>query len=527
MPSDNDTMFLRTRVGHEWLNWHETVKGPIARVDVISRPPDDLSYSANAVKRCTAQIQRSIREARDDGLECRAVGRGWSLSDAPLTTGTMIDISQLNQIRGVHHMQVDPAYSGGVARRRTLVMAQAGTYVSELNRWLEAPEQKLSIRTTGAANGQTLAGATQTGTHGSVLGRGAMHDQIVALHIITGPDSEVWLERASYPVIRESVANAYGAPLLRDDDLFNAAVMGLGSFGVIHNMVMETRKRFMMSAFNTNKDRNNQTLQLDAEMRARIATLDFSTEGRLDPIGRSGTPYFYQPIINPNTPAPHGVLLTHMYEEPWDEDHDIDYTLKEDKWGPGYDFVSVAGRVLDVAQFLVPIFSGVVEKSLFSVGESFGTWGELFGYKTQRTLVASGTIAVDMPDALATIDALIELNDEIGPAPLVYGCRYVAKSDALLAFNRWDMTFVVSIDGIANDDSTEFFNAMPAKMASKGIAFTQHWGKTNAYNAARVRAVYGNAAVNKWIAARQNLLPDPAVRAMFANALIRRCGLDA
>jgi len=331
MPDDNQTMFLRTREDDEWINWHETVKGPIARVDVISRPSDDLSYSRSAVKRCTAQIQRSIREARDDGLECRAVGRGWSLSDAPLTTGTMIDISRLNLMRKVHHMQVDPAYSGGSARRRTLVMAQAGTYVSELNRWLEAPEQRLSVRTTGAANGQTLAGATQTGTHGSVLGRGAMHDQVVGLHIVTGPDSEVWLERASYPVIRESVANAYGAPLVRNDDLFNAAVMGLGGFGVIHNMVMETRKRFMMSAFNTNKDRNNQTLQLDADMRHRIASLDFSTEGRLDPADRSGTPYFYQPIINPNTPAPHGVLLTHMYEELWDEDHEIDYTLKEDK----------------------------------------------------------------------------------------------------------------------------------------------------------------------------------------------------
>ena len=182
--------------------------------------------------------------------------------------------------------------------------------------------------------------------------------------------------------------------------------------------------------------------------------------------------------------------------------------------------------MLDVAQFLVPIFSGVVEQSMFSVGEKFGTWGELFGYKTQRTLVASGTIAVDMPDALAALDALIELNDEIGPVPLVYGCRYVSKSDAFLAFNRWDTTFVISIDGIANADSSAFFDAMPAKMASKGIAFTQHWGKTNAYDAARVRATYGDAAVDSWIAARQQLLPDPVVRDMFANALIRRCGLD-
>ncbi|QFT76039.1 FAD-binding protein [Erythrobacter sp. THAF29] len=524
--SDDQTMFHRSRVNDTWENWHETITGTIARVDAISRPPDDLTYSTNAVKRCTKQIQRAIREAKQDGIECRAVGRGWSLSDAPLTTGAMIDIGRLNQIRKVHHMQVDPAYPGTVEQRRGLCMVQAGTYVSELNRWLEANEQKLTIQTTGAANGQTLAGATQAGTHGSVLGFGAMHDQVVALHIITGPDTEVWLERASYPVVKQSVANAYGAPLLRDDDLFNAALVGLGAFGVIHNMVIEAKPRHMFSAFNMNKDRNGQTLKLDADMRARIATLDFSTQGRLDPAGKSGTPYFYQPIINPNTPPPHEVLLTHMYEEPWDSNHPIDYAMKEASWGPGYDFVSVAGRVLNVAQFLVPLFSDLVSNALFTVGNDFGTWGELFGYKTQRTLVASGTVAVDVSDALATIDALIELNNATGPVPLVYGCRYVKKSPALLAFNRWDTTFVVSIDGIYNDDSVDFFDAIPAKMASKGITFTQHWGKTNAYDAARVRSAYGNANVNKWIAARQQLIPDPANRALFENALIRRCGLD-
>ena len=524
--SDDDTMFLRTRVGDQWENWHETVEGPIARVDVISRPPDDPSYSPEAVKRCTAQIKRAIRMAMDDGIECRAVGRGWSLSDAPLTTGAMIDISQLNLMRRVHHMQVDPAYPGSTEQRRGLCMVQTGTYVSELNRFLEAPEQNLTIQTTGAANGQTLAGATQAGTHGSVLDFGAMHDQVVALHIITGPDSEVWLERASYPVVKESVANAYGAPLLRDDALFNAAVMGLGSFGVIHNMVIEARPRFMLSAFNMNKDRNGAKLVFDAEMRQRIATLDFSAGTRLDPVGQSGTPYFYQPIINPNSGPPHEVLLTHMYEEPWDPNHPIDYALKEDSWGPGYDFVSIAGRVLDVAEFLVPLFSNIVSGSLFNVGEDFGTWGELFGYKTQRTLVASGTVAVDIADALATLDALIELNEDIGPVPLVYGCRYVKKSPAFLAFNRWDTTFVVSIDGIFNSDSTDFFDAIPAKMAAKGIRFTQHWGKSNAYDAANVRAAFGNAAVDSWITARQALIPDAVTRATFANALLRRCGLD-
>jgi FAD/FMN-containing dehydrogenase len=522
--SDDQTMFSRERVGDTWNNWHETQSGPIARVDVISRPPDDLSYNASSVKRCTAQIQRAIREAKQDGIECRAVGRGWSLSKAPMTSGAMIDVAQLNLMKRIHHMQVVPEYKGDKTRRRGLVLVQGGTYVSELNRWLEAPERKLSIRTTGAANGQTIAGATATGTHGSVLDFGAMHDQVVSIHLLAGEHNQFWLERASYPVIRESVANAYGATLIRDDDLFNAVAVGLGGFGVIHNMVLEARPRFMMDAYNFRDDQNGQQITLDSAMRNRIVNLDFTSDPQLDPVGESGKPYFFQPIINPNTNPPQ-VLLTHMYEKKWDPTHPIDYSLQEDTFGPGYDFISIAGRVLNALDFLVPLFANLVAGSMFQMGKKRGTWGELFGYKSERTKVASGTVAVPLDRALDTLDALLELNDQTGPVPLVYGCRYVKKSDALLAFNRWDTTFVVSIDGMFNQDSMRFFDEIPAKMDTKGIPFTQHWGKSNGYTPQRVRDAYGDASVDKWIAAREQLLPDPADRAAFSNGFLRDCGL--
>jgi hypothetical protein len=522
--SDDQTMFSRQRVGDVWHNWHETESSQIARVDVISRPPDDLSYNTSSINRCTAQIQRAIREAKQDGLECRAVGRGWSLSRAPMTSGVMIDIAQLNMMKRIHHTQVEASYPGGRTRRRGLVMAQAGTYVSELNRWLEASGRKLSLRTSGAANGQTIAGATQTGTHGSVLEFGAMHDSVVCIHLLAGDTRQYWIERASYPVIKESVPNAYGAELIRDDELFNAVVMGLGAFGVIHNMVLEARPRFMLEAHNFRDDSNGRPIVLDQAMRKRIADLDFSSDPNLDPDGANGTPYFFQPIINPNTNPPQ-VLLTHMYEQEWDSSHPIDYTMPENSFGPGYDTISIVGRVLNALDFLVPLFANLIAGQMFQTGQRKGTWGELFGYKSLRTKVASGTVAVPLEHALATLDALIELNADEGPVPLVYGCRYVKKSDALLAFNKWDTTFVVSIDGIYNNDSLRFFDLIPAKMEQAGIPYTQHWGKTSSYTPARVREAYGNAVVDAWIGAREHLLPDPADRATFSNAYLRDIGL--
>ena len=62
--------------------------------------------------------------------------------------------------------------------------------------------------------------------------------------------------------------------------------------------------------------------------------------------------------------------------------------------------------------------------------------------------------------------------------PLVLGCRYVRKSPALLAFNRFDMGLMISIDGIDSATSKAYFRAAPERLEAAGIGFTQHWGKT-------------------------------------------------
>jgi hypothetical protein len=263
---------------------------------------------------------------------------------------------------------------------------------------------------------------------------------------------------------------------------------------------------------------------LDPAMRNRIGRLDFTSDPVLDPPGRSGRPYFFQPIINPNTGPPE-VLLTQMYEEPWPTGYRPEYGLKQNSFGPGYDFVSVAGRALDLFGGLVPLFAWLVAQQLFEVGETRGSWAEVFGYKAYRTKVASGTVAVPLAHALDTLDLLVTMNQAIGPVPLVYGCRYVRRSRALLAFNRWDPTFVVSIYGVYNEAALRFFAAIPERMEARGIPFTQHWGKTNGATGPRIRAAYG-ADYDRWIAARHRLLPDRATRALFTNAYMRARGLD-
>jgi FAD/FMN-containing dehydrogenase len=507
----------------QWTNWHETVSGPIKGIDKISYPSDNPPYGADAINRCTAQLQRAIAAAKAAGEPYRAVGRGWSLSDAPYVDGLLLDNSLLIGRKRLRADQVDPDYRGSAQARDGLCLIQSGTYVSELNAWLESDPIGLSLRTSGAANGQTIAGAMSTGIHGSALDVGAFHDHVVAIHLLAGPARQVWLERAGYPVLKPTMAQSLGAELIRDDDMFNAVLVGLGAFGVIHNVVIEARPRFTLRAYNYGTDRNGQRLTLNPAVRQRIKELDFAASPELNPVGENGRPYFFQPIINPNVNPP-DVLITQMYEQPWPAGYRPDYRTRQDGFGPGFDFISVAGRALDLFRNLVPLFANLVSQQMFKLGLTTGSWGEIFGYKTMRTKVASGSVAVPAARVLDALDALIALNKEIGPVPLVFGCRYQRKSPALLAINRWDPTAVISIDGIYNPSSLKFLDAVPARMEAKGIPFAQHWGKINGYTPARVEAAFGQDR-DKWLAARHALLPDPVDRVLFENDFVRRAGL--
>src|SRR5258705_6562546 len=128
-----------------------------------------------------------------------------------------------------------------------MYLFQCGNTVADVNGVLENDSQKRALFTSGAANGQTIVGATQCGTHGSALEFGALHDHIVALHLITTADKHYWIERKSRPVMAKAWVDSLGAKLMRDDDdLFNAAVVSFGSFGVVSAVVIETAPRYLL-----------------------------------------------------------------------------------------------------------------------------------------------------------------------------------------------------------------------------------------------------------------------------------------
>jgi hypothetical protein len=180
--------------------------------------------------------------------------------------------------------------------------------------------------------------------------------------------------------------------------------------------------------------------------------------------------------------------------------------------------------ILEAFKGVIPTFSKLAAKQLFDTASKTGTPGMIYGFKAPQLNVASGSIAVALPDARRTLEILIKLYKDIGPVPVVLGCRYVRKSPALLAFNRFPLGLMISIDGVYSPTTNAFFATAADRVEAAGISFTQHWGKSNAYTPQRVAKAYGGN-LQKWLDARKALIPAAADRALFDNDYIRERGL--
>ena len=132
-------MSLRT-----WRNWSDSAAMSPVRV-VHPRSVDDL--------------RSVVAEATAEGLGVKAPGSGHSFTPIALTEGVMVSLARLNDM-----VLVDAATG--------LVTVEAGMTLRRLNPILHS--YGLALPNLGDIDGQTIAGAIATGTHGTgVRGRGS------------------------------------------------------------------------------------------------------------------------------------------------------------------------------------------------------------------------------------------------------------------------------------------------------------------------------------------------------------------
>ncbi len=490
-----------------WENWPRSFEIRVKQlIDVWNPEPERSTLSGYVTT--TKGLQELLGRALKAKDEVRAFGGGWSYSPVAATHGIMLNTKPLNYRFSLGPSAVSAEYAGD---SENLVFLQCGNSIAELNRYL-ASDGKV-MKPAGTGSGQTIAGAMSTGTHGGAIDMGAVSDYVVAMHLIVSPTRHVWLERASNPVIVDGkLPEPLGADVIRDDAIFNAALVSLGSFGIIHGVVLEVENGYFLNAF-------RRKMPFDKQLRDMMEDLDFSRLNLPRPHDR---PFYYHVLMNPSELTGEAYVTT-MYR---DSERMGDLPPPPSKIGLGDDGLGVIGVLTDLSRGL----SRALVQGLTAIGygeyENYGgTPGQIFRDTTTRGKTASTALGIPLQHVNDALDVLFQLHEKVG-APVLFGCRYVKSTTATLGFtNHGERTCVLEIDGPQSSKVTTLFKRAWKALHDAGIPFTCHWGKQHDLNEERVREMYGEKKIDAWIHARHQLLPTPELRKMFANDHLKRLGM--
>jgi hypothetical protein len=143
------------------------------------------------------------------------------------------------------------APSNGAAQR-FFFHVEAGITIAELGQLLAHQSPRLGLRAISGSPGATLAGALSTGTHGAEFNWPLLIDTVLAMHLVGPGGLHWWVEgpesiadpqklRAAFPDISPNRIISGTAPVsgILPIDWLKAAVVSMGSMGVLYSVVLE------------------------------------------------------------------------------------------------------------------------------------------------------------------------------------------------------------------------------------------------------------------------------------------------
>ena len=503
-----------------WKNVHATMTAHLADlIDVDNAAPGGgIPAGWELFRQAARDLDQLARQARDQGTRIRALGAGWALTDIAVTDGWLVNTKLLNGCFDLGDQLFEPGFPGD--RRPFVVLAQCGISIAELNVHLEVSGptavagRPRALKTSGIGAGQTVAGAISGNTHGSALNFGATPDFVVGLQIVTGSGRSVWIERASRPVLNDDFLSRIDADRIRDDDVFNAAVVSLGAFGIITAVAIETDPIYQL-LFPPVRDISY------AELKNKLDHFDYDSPRGL---------YHYEFIFDPYNQG-QTAMEAAATRVPYEAGHPAPKPVWIVRGENGF----ALGDKTPAAVLQAPVgppgiktaiqYRQYREKCILS--DVRATPGQCFtatiSYFEGNTETALG---VSINDAAKTMELCGEVIRTM-QLPAMSQVRIVHPSQALLSFTHLGPKTVVFEFGLAhNARSPEFENNVVKAFEDAGVRYTFHWSKNSGIDPHRLRAMYGDDRVNRWRQARERVFNhDAAQMRVFDNDHLKAAGL--
>ncbi len=469
------------------------------------------------------EIRRLIKDSSDVGQGFRAYGSRWSLSSVAHNKDRM----HFNGFMNLHiPLFAEDIHASSPFERENLFFFQCGNIIKELSKTLS--DHGKSLKSSGASNGQTIVGAISTGVHGAALDTGSVQDYVVGLNIIIGPDPEdiVYIERHTNPALNDSFAHKIKARVIRNDGLFNAALVGLGSFGFIHGVVLEAEDKFLLKRY-VAKIPKNIALHLSDNM--DFENSSFKMNGEINKNGKPLRPYHFKVFVNPYVNEGEYVAEI-MYKKPYKIPYPDPFpTIKTSVYR---DLIYLLIKISERWPKRIPYFVKKLKKAVLPPvdTEITGTLAEIFWDAPYQGPAFACAFGVDHSNSSRALHVLTKLAKEEGPIPGMYAMRFVRKSDATLACTKFPITCMIEIDGVLWKKSkklmslTEFSRRMIEVLKAANIPFTIHWGKNMDWKfPGLVDYMYGDN-VRVWKSYRSALL-STEMAYVFSNDFLVSVGL--
>lgn len=408
----------------------------------------NLTYATTDLRQPT-----TVEELRDvvaTSVRVKALGSRHSFNDSADTTGTLV---ALDRLQDDIELGTDPAT--GV---RT-VRVPAGVTHAELGAYLEA--HGLALHNLASLPHISVAGAIQTGTHGSGVGNASLAAKVLAFDIVR--------------------ASGAFETLRRGDEQFEASIVGIGALGIVTSLTLEVEPSFQIT----------QTVHEDLPWTNALAHWDEIMAG-----GYSVS--VFTTFVGANTQQ---VLAKH----------------RVDRETPALDLAALGGVEASVA--VHPLKGAAAENVTEQLGVP-GPWNERLPHFRSDFQPSLGTeiqseYLVPIEHAVAVIEALRAIAHLIEPLLYVAELRTVAADAGWLSPSFGRDSFAVHFTW--HQRYPEVLAVLPhVEAALAPFGARPHWGKVSTLTGDELLRVYPRLTDFT----QEALRVDPQRR--FGNAFLER-----
>jgi FAD binding domain-containing protein len=488
-----------------WKNYGQNVQLTVGTYYLLS---NGASGAAGHGLRAIQTVVNEVEAARGS---VSPVGSRWSFSRTAVNPAAMVDLTRMG-------LQMPFTADQIIVPPSEVLHVQAGTTIETVMRYVEGSGRELLGM--GGNCGQTIGGVIATGSHGGFPRGPGFPDMCRALYLVAEHGTLYWLERASRCLISDAFARTLqgaGVRVIREDALFEDTVVGLGAFGIVHSVVLDTAPAYFVALDRQQRD-------LDDELRAAFFQHDFAQLGRAEPL-------HFEMVVNPFrcTRGPDGrwrgtnaAIVTTMDQIP------VGTPTTDEQPGPTLNAGDLAPLIAGWAHQAPDTLPGIVDllvPALYPLRKVHGPLSWANPLSTVQAPTLSLELGVSADAAATTFDRICDGLQALGiRLPGLIGIRQTAGSTATLSMARWPLTYTFEFACLGVAGLQDQLIALLDFLEQAGVVFTLNLGQVVGPSSGppwlsqhgRLDRIYGADSIRRWRRSRARLCPSGAT---FRNQL--------